>query len=344
MANRGRRGGAAAIYSSRMTEEITLSEDEREELGGDPQAPDDVEPVIDDDEPEEDQLPDYSHEGEPEPEPEGEPESAPDAVELLKRQVDELTGKNQHLENRALLSELEGNQAVVASALNAARAAADAAEAAYADAAKAGDWAKAAKAQREIAAAVADLREFEDAEAELKGRIEQAKRGPAKPAQRQAAADPFEQAISTMSAPAQDWCRRNKADLGNAQRAARAQAGHMLAVSEGIKPDSPEYFAFLDKHMGYGRVSDDNGGGRRQEPAAKKPTGKPRVAAPSGGRTAASGGPREVVLSKAEVQAARSMGMSTKDYAKHKAEIIENGKDPSRPGLRYSNQAHHTRR
>jgi hypothetical protein len=328
-----------------MTEEIEVSEDEREELGGDPPAPDDIEPVVEDeDEDPSEQLPDYSHEEEPEPE--SEPQSEPeDAVTHLKRQIEELTGQKQQAETRAVMSELEGNRAVVASARAAAQTALETAEAAYAAAASKGDWTAAAKAQREIAAAVADVREFEDAEAEIKARIEQSKRAPARQTERQQPADAFDAAIASMTPQAQAWCRKNKADLtSDPKRGARAQAGHLLAVSEGLTADTPEYFAFLDKHMGYQVSSKTDAGGRRETPAAKKPTGKPRVAAPAGGRTAATGSPREVTLSKAEVAMARTMGMSIKDYAKHKAEIIENGKDPSRTGLRYSSQTHHSQR
>lgn len=332
MPPRGRRGGAAELLASRMSEEIELTDEERDELevDGDP------EPDIIVEEPEPDPEPDYSHIEEEDPEP-------VDGLDELKRQLDELRGQNEALSKQAErgeAAELAADQAHVVTALNAAKGDLSAATSAYEDAAAKGDWKAAGTAQQKMALAAADVRDYEGALDEVKTAIQRFNKGErrAQPQQQQAApSDPFEAAIKDASEPSKDWCRKNKADLQKSQaRAQMAMAGHLSALEAGIKADSPEYFAFLDKHMGYTAVT-------TRKP---KPTGQPRVAAPAGTRSAPARGGEitEVKLSAAEVQMARSMGMSTKEYAANKRELIKNGQDATRQGPRYSAQSAGNRR
>lgn len=334
MSPRGRRGGAAALLASRMSEEIDVSEDEREEIDGLDVEP---EPIIEE-EPD-DPTPDYSH-IEPEPEPEDDPEPT-DALDDLQRQLAELRGQNEALKGQAErgeAAELAADQAHVVTALNAAKGDLASAQADYEAAAAKGDWKTAATAQSKMALAAADLREYQGALDEVKAAITRFNKGErrAQPATPAAPADPFEAAISVMSDKSKEWCRKNKADLQRSpSRGAKAQAAHLEAVDAGIKPDTPEYFAFLDKQMGYEVTT--------RKP---KPTGQARVAAPAGARSAPTRGGEitEVKLSAAEVQMARSMGMSTKEYAANKRELIKNGQDPARTGPRYSAQSAGNRR
>ena len=109
-------------------------------------------------------------------------------------------------------------------------------------------------------------------------------------------------------------------------------------MESGLTVDTPEYFRFLDKQMGYQTVNN----GKKATP---KPSGRPRVAAPGGTRSApANGALKDIALSRAEIQIARSMGLSNKEYAAQKKEIILNGQNPERGGPRYSNQTQANRR
>jgi hypothetical protein len=341
MANRARRGGAAAMYASRQTDEIEVDEDEDVTTEPDEHdEPDDDGPaVVEEAEPEPDELPDYSHE-EPEPAAD-EPEDDTDGVKALQRQLAELQGENAELQKKADRgegAELAAQQAIITNALAGAKGDLITAQEEYERAAAAGEWNKAANAQAAMAAAVADVREYEAAADELAGTIEAfKKRPPAKPKQA-APADPFEANIANFPEKSREWCRKNRDDLTKSvARGKLAEAGHWLAVDAGIQPETPEYFAYLDKHMGYGGTEVTK---KQQSRPSTRPTGQPRVAAPGGARSAAPrGGAGEVVLSRAEVNMAKTMGISVKEYAKNKAEIIKNGKDPTRPGLRYSSQS-----
>lgn len=354
MANRGGRAALERLQA-RMTEEVTV-EDEAEPVavsldGEQPDGEGDNEPdggggVIDD--PVDDDGPsiDYSHagddEGEAEPEPEPRrPAANDDAVEALAAQLAELRGEiaaGKQVE--AAEAQLVGDLQHVRRAAGLSQRNLQEAQAAYAKHAAAGEWGKAALAQADMAAAVADLREYQAAEAELVQEMRQPKRQPAaptQPQQPQQQADAFEQAISKFSAPQQEWLRKNRDDLTKSEsRGKRAEAAHFEAIEAGHKLNSPAYFAHLDKVMGYGVTTTK---------ATKPAPGKPQRAAPTaGGSSAARGSVTEVKLSRDEVNTAKQLGMTAKAYAAQKARLIENGRDPSKSGPRYSRESHHVRR
>lgn len=352
MAMRGLRGGGGAIerLTARMSEDIDDDpEPEAVELGSDaePEEPAaDVTVVEDEPEPEPEPHIDTSHEDEPEPEPEAEPEPEPAAVVDLKRQLDELRGRNQQLEAVAAsahVSKLEGDHARVQQVLSAAQGAMTKAEADLAAALTANDAAAAAKAQRAIAEIAVDLRDFADAEADLKHQITEARKRPAQPRQQAEQGDQFEAYIAQngFSEPSAAWLRKHKADILKPGRADVAKAAHVVAISKGLKVDTPEYFAAIDETMGYGAEPVTKTTSKTTAAPARRPAGKPQMAAPTNGG-APRGGVTEVRLSRDEINMARAMGMSTKDYARNKAELIKNGK--RQQGPRYSNQTDHSRR
>ncbi len=346
MSNRGRRGGAAALFAARMTEELEPTDEEIETFGVPDTDPADDTPT--DDEPEDDGPSiDYSHiEDEPADE-ESEPEkpAEPDAVAELRAQLDAMQAERDAEKARAAVldeaASLRQDQVTVSRALGQAKGALNTAKADYAKAAAAGDWTTAAEHQATIAAATADIREFEGAADEIAKAVEDFNRGKRRAAESapKQPADPFETAISNMSDASKEWCRRNKADLQKSPaRGVKAQALHLEAVDAGLKPDTAEYFAYLDEQMGYQPVT-------KKTTKTPRPTGQPRVAAPAGGRSGVpSAGANDVKLSADEVAMAKQMGMSTKVYAARKLEIIKNGKDPSRGGPTYSNTSHLARR
>lgn len=343
MSPRGRRGAAAALLASRMTEEIDIDEDEREEIDGLDAGADDPEPEIEDDGADDEIAPDYSH---IEEEPDPEPEAPTDALDDLQRQLAELRGQNETLSKQAErgeAAELAADQAHVVAALNAAKSDLASARSDYEAAAAAGKWSVAAAAQEKMSLAAADLRECEGALDDVKGAIARFNKGErrAQPATTPTAvpADQFEAAIANMGEKSKEWCRKNKADLQKSPaRGQRAVTAHLEALDAGHKVDTPEYFQFLDKQMGYETVTTTT-----RKP---KPTGQARVAAPGGSRSAPprGGSITEVKLSKAEVDTARALGMTTKEYAANKRELIQNGKDATRSGPRYSDQTHANRR
>lgn len=335
---RMRRGAAADRIAARMTEEIVLDDDEPED------NPEDIVVVEEEPEPEEPaDLIDTSHveddgeDDEPEPEPD-------DGLADLQRQLDAMSARNTQLEavvGNAVVAEIESQHREVEIAINVAKGMLATARNDFETALKAGDHKAAADAQLKITEAHADVREFEGAAAEIKGQIAQAKKAP-RTAAAATPSDPFEASIAGVSDPSKEWCRRNKADLTKSPtRANRALVAHQEAIESGHKADSPEYFKFLDKQMGY----EANPAVTKTTTKTAKPVGKARTAAPGGSRSAPSGGgAEEVRLSKNEIAIAKSFNMTPKQYAEQKKEIIKNGRDPNRSGPRYSSQTEANRR
>lgn len=351
MANRMRRGGAAALFAARMTDEVEIPDDADETPIGEVEDQPDDEDV---DVGEADPGPsiDYSHaededDGEEDDEDPNPAVVVPDAVEELRAQLATMQAERDAEKARNAVNdealELRSHQTNISRAITGARGAMETAKKAFATHSAAGDWTKAADAQADMAAVAADLKDFEAAADEVKQAVAAFNAGARrKPADvPKTVADPFEAAIANVTDKTKEWCRTNKADLlKSPARGLKAQALDLEAQESGLKVDSPEYFAYLNKHMGYSQTV-------TKKP---KPTGRAQVAAPSGGRSGAPSGngggdgPIDVKLSRAEVEMAKAMNMTTKKYAERKAEIIKNGKDRSRGGPTYSNISHNARR
>lgn len=320
-----KRGGRGAdLYAARQTADITPTTDEIEELGGEPDPADLAEPEdIEDEEPQElDPL------DEPEDEEDEEPE-----LTTMQRQLAALQTENATLKKRADDADVDtaiSQHAVLNQALAGAKAREIAAEAAIAAASESGDHTAMARATKDLTKAVQDIDRFELAADEMTAEIEERK----KPKLQTAAADPYVASIKAFSDPSKDWLIKNRRHIeGDAQAGRKAQGLALLAMSEGIAEDSPEFFDYLDKGMGFAVAP------KRNKPAP----GRPQTGAPSGNR-AGNGKVTEVVLSAAQRNAARSMGMTLKEYAKSVQEIQNNGKDPNRSGLRFSAQTAHSSR
>lgn len=261
-----------------------------------------------------------------------ESDDEPDELSNLHSQVTQLKQRNAELESREAASietELQGHQSMLSAGLHAAKSTLEKAEKDLETAAAAGEWAKVAKAQSAIARATLDINGFEEALADVKHQAAQHKR---QPQQQPANTDPFEARIATMADPSKAWCRSNRSDLEKPGRAAFAIAGAEMAVAAGVKPNTPEYFAYLNEHMGYGEST------VKKTTTNARPVGAPRVAAPSGGKTAGrSRDQREIRLTPDQVKMAKLTGVPVDRYAKQHEEILKNAQDPSRGGPVYSN-------
>lgn len=343
-----RTGGAAARLAAALTDDIDMPEGEEPEVDAivmdDPTDEPEVEVIEDDPAPEDDLAPDYSHEAadeEPAPAPAA-PASGEDAIASLQRQLDELRGERAATTARNVVEEEYAN---VSNVLAGAKAAAERAEGKLADAFKAQDAKGVAAAQRELTQITTDLVEIERIEGELRHKVKLAREGKLPVQQPQSQVDPFEAHISGMAPASQEWCRKHKADLTKPGRDNVAVAAHTLALARGLEINTPEYFKFLDAQMGYEAepVTTPTPKTKTKTPAAaRKPVGRAQTAAPAGGVSPRGGGVTEVRLSRAEVEIARSMGMTPKDYAANKAKIISNGKTGN--GLRYSSRTDHSSR
>lgn len=322
--NRGHRAGGADLYARRQSERVTVDADGEE--------PDDIAVIDEPEEYEDDErvvlAPDgeaEEHEDDAEDDPLGDLEQQ---LATLKKRTETVEAENATLKQHQRASEADvllAQEAALGQSLRNAQGVSAAAERALADAIAKQDATAIAKAQRAIVRAEQDVVLYENAISEHKAEVEAFKRKP-KQEQRQQPADRYADP-DVFHPETRKWLLKHRDDIENQpKRQARAIAGHHMAVADGIEENSAEYFAYLDKHMGYGEPEVTTK--RRERPAAAEK----RVAAPAGSRGGSS--KREVHLTAAERQAAASMGMSTAQYAKNKLAIEENGRKNS-DGLRF---------
>ena len=213
--------------------------------------------------------------------------------------------------SQASAKEQQSQEAVLYHALAAARAEADQAAYAYSQARQSGDYASEVAAQRAMARAEAQILRLEDGQAAFEAR----KSEPA-PARTQAPADPIEDHLKSYTPRTQSWLREHKSDIfGSKQRGNLAYAGHILAEENGLRPDTDEYFDFLDDHMGYSAPY--------QVPQQTSTPRIPRVAvsAPVSRSSSTSPSPARIKLTPAEAAFADSQGIPRERYAINKAKI-----------------------
>ena len=125
-----------------------------------------------------------------------------------------------------------------------------------------------------------------------------------------------------------EWVRNNPDVVNDDRRAARLQRAHFDALDDGIQPDTPDYFNFLETRLNI------NNAPTRQEAAmsaASESTSGRRASAPpaapvSRSGTGTGGRPNVVTLTRAEQEAAKDMGMTPKEYAQNKVALIKSGR------------------
>jgi len=125
-----------------------------------------------------------------------------------------------------------------------------------------------------------------------------------------------------------EWVRNNPDVVNDERRAKRLERAHFDALDDGIQPDSPDYFNFLENRLNINKAP------MRQEAAmseASESTSGRRASAPpaapvSRSGTGTGGRPNVVTLSRAEQEAAKDMGMTPKEYAQNKVALVKSGR------------------
>lgn len=224
-------------------------------------------------------------------------------------------------ERDAIRSEAADTQlSAIEQGLAAAETASDAAETEYASAMEAGDWKRAAKAQRSLADARAEANTLKSAKADAELRK-------AQPAQRteqrqtQPAFDPVERFISmagvdrngqpvARTSTAQNWMREHlevvQGAVGDPRKMMKLSAADSDAVAEGLTRDTPDYFAHVEKFLGIKKAAATNGadnGAQKQNGTQRKSQAAP-VAPVQNSGGGMQGGDQPVRLTAAEAQAA----------------------------------------
>lgn len=141
-----------------------------------------------------------------------------------------------------------------------------------------------------------------------------------------------EQLKNQKSQPAEEYTQEAKKWIDEHPRfstdedyQAEAIAAHHVAVRKGIKMDSPEYFAFIEKRLESSFPEEDVVTGSQDEETDKKVEKKPSqsrvqsMAAPSRSGSGEGGGSKKRIrATPGEVEAAEICGMSLEEYMKDK--------------------------
>lgn len=204
-----------------------------------------------------------------------------------------------------------------------------------------GDYDKATDLQMEAAKVATRLLQYEDTKSDLEADIrrkqqaEQHKPVEREPARHQPTGDAFEDRISGLSEPTKAWLRDHRDCVTDDVRNAEAVAADARAKREGLKPDTPEYFAFIEEKLGYRqpqRSHVDDEGGEEIEEGVIVSDPKPVRAAPavtaapvSRGSQGVNGKPTTIRLTRAEAEMAEALGMTPKEYYINKQKADQEG-------------------
>lgn len=183
------------------------------------------------------------------------------------------------------------------------------AKAEYKAALEAGDYDAAAEAQSKLSDIAIKAQRIKEGKAQLERRAEDAK----------VSVDPVEQYVKQLSPAAASWVRSHPEVLNNSKELERAHYG---AVYNKIAIDSPEYFQFVEKEMGYGPKATDDlvvDTQTRQRAAPAAPVSRGASTDTPITRT-------QVRLTAAQREAAEFCGLTDVEYAKNLLAIErENG-------------------
>jgi len=125
-----------------------------------------------------------------------------------------------------------------------------------------------------------------------------------------------------------EWVRNNPDVVNDERRAKRLERAHFDALDDGIQPDSPDYFNFLENRLNINKapVRQEAAMSEASESTSGRRASAPPAAPVSRSGTGTGGRPNVVTLSRAEQEAARDMGMTPKEYAQNKVALQKAGR------------------
>jgi DNA-binding ferritin-like protein len=224
----------------------------------------------------------------------------------------------------------DGRLTAIQNAIRAVESEANSAEKTYSDALAAGDHATAAKAQRYMASMEARLLQLENGKAAIEDQIEATKNAPAKRPEitpQQRTEDPIDEWASRLTATSRNWVSQHRELFNDPRTKQRIAVAHNAAVDlEGLAPDTPEYFDFIETKIGL----------KKAAPVAEetsKPGRKPVPAAPVAGGGGSGGSRGNTMTLNSEMrEMARNLypdlqpAEAEKQYAMDRAAMIKAGR------------------
>jgi hypothetical protein len=192
----------------------------------------------------------------------------------------------------------------------------------YSEAMAVGDYAKAAEIQETMGMNSAKLMELERGRAHMENAPKIVAPEPPRHS------DPVEALASQLSPRSADWVRRNPQCVTDPRMYQKMVAAHNLAIADGYQPDTDDYFGYVEDTLRISRrVPVDND----EDPMSGAAKATQRRSAPPAAPVSRGGGgtgsrPNEVRLTREEIETARDLGMSEKDYARNKMLLKKEGR------------------
>ncbi len=251
-----------------------------------------------------------------------------EGLDKLKKQLEDEKLARQDAERRAAESAEAERQArtekqgteldLVTNAIATVTQANDQLEEKYAAALQAGDFAGAAKINREMSNNSAKLLQLESGKQRLESAPKPVARAPQDPVEK------FAQSLSPQSAA---WVRSHPEYVRDPKKNSKMLAAHQMALADDIAADSPEYFAAIERTLGLSMPDPEPDA----DPMAEAARPAARRSAPAAAPVTRSGngaGPRPnvVTLSPAEVEMAKMMDMTPEEYARNKVALKKDGR------------------
>ena len=192
----------------------------------------------------------------------------------------------------------------------------------YSEAMSVGDYNKAAEIQETMGMNSAKLMELERGRAHMENAPKVVAPEPPRHS------DPVEALASQLSPRSADWVRRNPNCVTDPRMYQKMIAAHNLAIADGHQPDTDDYFGIIEDTLKISkRVNTDYD----DDPTSGAAKVTQRRSAPPAAPVSRGGGgtgsrPNEVRLTREEIETARDLGMSEKDYARNKMLLKKEGR------------------
>ena len=192
----------------------------------------------------------------------------------------------------------------------------------YSEAMSVGDYTKAAEIQETMGMNSAKLMELERGRSHMENAP---KIAPVEPVRR---SDPVEELASQLSPRSADWVRRNPNCVTDPRMYQKMIAAHNIALADGYEPDSDDYFGQIEDTLKISRRVNTDYDDDPTSGAAKvtQRRSAPPAAPVSRGGTGTGSRPNEVRLTREEIETARDLGMTEKDYARNKMLLKKEGR------------------
>lgn len=180
------------------------------------------------------------------------------------------------------------------------------------------DYDRAAEVQEAMSLNAAKLLQLENGKQAMETRPRQAP--PAPPP-----SDPVEAFARQLSPQSADWVRRNPQYVTNPRLNQKMVAAHNLAVADGIQPDSPDYFDYVETVLGVRKPTIQDA----ESPMSSASAPTQRRAAPPAApvsRNSGANGSRPVRVTPEQAEIAKLMGQTPEEYMKIRAKLVKEGK------------------